>query len=410
MKRRRLNKKRVAIAAFIPIFLLSLIIVGCNKNNIDDRKCMISLSNQTKEEVERFCEENNLVLSILYEYSSIKKDLVISQSIEEDTKINEGDELVVTLSLGLDYEKLKVNELGNVPIMMYHGIHNVVDNEYIGGNVDKDGYQRTAQAFREDLEFYYSSGYRMIRLDDYVNGIIDVEAGFSPLILTFDDGLVNNIKVLGLDENGEIIIDPNSAVGILEEYKKKYPDFNVTATFFVNAGLFRQSEYNEKILNWLVDNGYDIGNHSYSHADFTTISYEKSVQEIGGMYNILDKYIPGRYVKIVALPFGSPYSTTHDNFKAILNGNYNNKYYETISALRVGWEADYSPFSNSFNKNFLKRIRAYDNNGKEFDIEMNFKILENNRYISDGDKNTIAIPESKLSKLNNVYNLDVITY
>ena len=38
---------------------------------------------------------------------------------------------------------------------------------------------------------------------------------------------------------------------------------------------------------------------------------------------------------------------------------------------------------------FLKRIRAYDNNGKEFDIEMNFKILENKKYISDGDKDTI---------------------
>ena len=59
---------------------------------------------------------------------------------------------------------------------------------------------------------------------------------------------------------------------------------------------------------------------------------------------------------------------------------------------------------------FLKRIRAYDNNGKEFDIEMSFDILKNTRYVSDGDKNTIVIPESKLSKLNNIYNLEVITY
>lgn len=71
----------------------------------------------------------------------------------------------------------------------------------------------------------------MIRLNDYINGIVDVELGKSPIVLTFDDGLENNIKVTGLDSDGNIIIDPNSAVGILEEFKKKYPDFNVTATF-----------------------------------------------------------------------------------------------------------------------------------------------------------------------------------
>ena len=122
-----------------------------------------------------------------------------------------------------DYIENNVNELGEVPIMMYHGIHNKKnsDTDYTGGNVDKDGYQRTAEAFRSDLDFYYENGYRMVRLTDYVDGNIDVELGKSPIVLTFDDGLENNIKVTGLDEKGNIIIDPNSAVGVLEEYKKK---------------------------------------------------------------------------------------------------------------------------------------------------------------------------------------------
>ena len=51
------------------------------------------------------------------------------------------------------------NELGRVPIMMYHGIENIKssDTGFVGGNVDKDGYFRTAEAFREDLEFFYNS-------------------------------------------------------------------------------------------------------------------------------------------------------------------------------------------------------------------------------------------------------------
>ena len=311
-----------------------------------------------------------------------------------------------------DYLSNNVNELGEVPIMMYHGIHNKKNSEteYTGGNVDKDGYQRTTEAFINDLEFYYNEGYRMIRLNDYVDGNIDVELGKSPIILTFDDGLSNNIKVTGLDDKGNIIIDPNSAVGILESFKKKYPDYNVTATFFVNGGLFNQKEYDEKILNWLVDNGYDVGNHTYSHVNFSNATASESEEEVGSIYSILDNIIPNKYVNIVALPFGSPYNFNHENMPHIFESNYEGKTYTTKSALRVGWKAESSPFSVDFEPKFLKRIRAYDNNGVEFDIEMNFKLLENTRYISDGDKDIVVIPESEKSALNNNIKKEIKTY
>lgn len=404
---KKINK---ALIVLIVLVILIFIAIYFLIPKTDSKNLMIDLVGKTKEEAITFANEHNLNLEFKEESNSYEKDKIFKQSIEVNSEINENDNLIIYISKGINYEELKVDESGNVPIMMYHGIHNITDNEYTGGNVDKDGYQRTTEAFIKDLEFYYNSGYRMIRLEDYVNGIIDVEAGYSPIILTFDDGLSNNLKVTGLDSDGNIIIDPNCAVGVLESFKQKYPDYNVTATFFINGGLFNQSEYNEKILNWLIDNGYDIGNHTYSHVDFTTVSKDKSVQEVGSMYNLLDKYIPGKYVNIVALPFGSPYDKDHENFNSILSGVYNDKEYNTIATLRVGWEADYSPFSKSFDKTFLKRIRAYDNNGKEFDIEMNFDILENNRYISDGDKNTITIPKDKEDKINNLYNLNVKTY
>ena len=330
----------------------------------------------------------------------------ISNIVTSDTK-EEVKELTEE-----DYIKNNVNELGEVPIMMYHGIHNKKNSEtsYTGGNVDKDGYQRTSEAFRNDLEFYYENGYRMIKLTDYVDGNIDVEIGKSPIILTFDDGLENNIKVTGLDSSGNIIIDPNSAVGILEEFKKKYPDYNVTATFFVNGGLFQQPDYNEKILKWLVENGYDIGNHTYSHVDFKKVDSDKTQKEVGSVYELLDSIIKDKYVNIIALPFGSPYSIDHDNMKYIFNTEYNGNTYETKSALRVGWKAESSPFSLDFNPKFLKRIRAYDNEGVEFDIEMNFKLLENSRYISDGDKDSIVIKLSDEENVGNTYNKKLKTY
>ena len=409
---RKININRVLLALIvlvIVVFLLIYLLVPREESS-EEVNLMVDLTGKTVEEAKAFADKYKLNLIIEEQNDTTEKDKIFEQSINVNSEIKENDTLIIYVSLGINYEELKVNELGDVPIMMYHGIHNITDNEYTGGNVDKDGYQRTKEAFIEDLEFYYNSGYRMIRLQDYVNGIIDVEAGLSPIILTFDDGLENNIKVTGLDENGNIIIDPNSAVGVLEDFKKKYPDFNVTATFFVNGGLFQQSEYNEKILNWLVDNGYDIGNHSYSHADFTTISKEKSIQEIGSVYNLLDKYIQGKYVNIVALPFGSPYDKDHSNFEAILNGIYNGNEYKTESTLRVGWMPETSPFNLNFDKTFLKRIRAWDDNGNDWDIKKSFEYLQDTRYISDGDKNTITVPHDRVEKVKNNKNLKVNTY
>lgn len=419
MKKRRLRYDRI----FILIGLILLIIVIClllfrndsNKASSKEVKMPLVVSKNISS-IDDLVKNSELILEKVYEYSDeFEKDFIISQSITEGETVNKGDKLVVTISLGkLDKEKLaqdNINELGRVPVMMYHGIVNKKSSEtsYTGGNVDKDGYNRTVEAFKEDLEFYYQNGYRMIRAIDYVNGIIDVPYGKSPIVLTFDDGNTNNIKVNGVTLDGEIIIDENSAVGVLESFKKKYPDFNVTATFFVNGSLFQQSEYNEKILKWLVENGYDIGNHTKTHVNFSDVSTNESEEEVGFVYNKLDAIIPDKYVKLVALPFGSPYKKTHANFSHIINSNYNGINYETVSTFRVGWMPDYSPFSKDFDKEFIMRVRAYDNNGVDFDIDASFRILEKNRYVSDGNVDTIVIKESDASYLNDT-NLKVISY
>ena len=401
-------KKKILV-----LFLLIFMCSSCKEKEL----IMPNFYDKNINEVIEFCENNNLSYEIKeVNDDEIIKDNIIWQNIEENEKLEESSIIIVTKSLGKDmikeYIKYNVDESGNVPIMMYHGISNLKDSDtgYTGGNVDKDGYTRTTESFRRDLDFYYQNNYRMIRLDDYIHGIIDVELGKSPIILTFDDGNSNNMKVLGKDDKGNLIIDPNSAVGILEEYKKKYPDFNITATFFINSSLFNQPDYNEDILNWLIDNGYDIGNHTINHPDFTKLNEDQAVIEVGKMYKILNDYLGERYVNIVALPFGSPYDSDHKTFPAILEGNYEGFEYITESTLRVGWEADYSPFNINFNPQFLKRIRAYDNNGVEFDIKMNFDILKNNRYISDGDASTIVVPNNRKDKISDRYDKEIIYY
>ena len=410
-KKKKLKYGRILLLLVIIIFIVVVFLlckvrfVKKSSKEVSNEIRLLSFVDKSIDDLEKYAKDNELVLEKEYKYSyDVKEGNVISQSVDEGTILKKKDIIKVVISKGEVptslYNDNKVDELGSVPIMMYHGIHDMSnkDTNYIGGNVDKDGYNRTAEAFRGDLEFYYQNDYRMMRLIDYVEGNIDIELGKSPIILTFDDGKENNFKVLG-EENGELKIDPNCAVGVLEEFKKKYPDYNVTATFFVNSGIFQQEEYDTKILKWLVSHGYDVGNHTMTHPDFTKIDTSRTLKEVGGLYKILESIIPDKYVPIIAMPFGSPYKKSHPNFNIMMRGSYEGLNYETKSMLRVGWEGEVSPFDKEFDPTFLKRIRAYDNNGKDFDIEMNFNILKNTRYISDGDKDTVVVPERKKGNL-----------
>ena len=203
MKKRKIKKNVLRNLIVLLIIYIGIMLVVINKKDVpkDEPLYMISLIGKNEEEVKDYAAKNKLRLNINYVYSDSNKG-VSEQDIKEGTEIKANDTLNVTINKYIDKEKLKkddINELGRIPVMMYHHIVNIDDNEYTGGNVDPDGYNRTSNAFRKDLEFYYQNGYRMIRLIDYVNGKIDVEYGKSPIVLTFDDGNADNIKVTGLD-------------------------------------------------------------------------------------------------------------------------------------------------------------------------------------------------------------------
>lgn len=78
----------------------------------------------TLEEVLKYANENKITINKTFSNDdTILKNYVISQSVLPNTKLTEGQVVDIVVSIGPDYAKYKVDELGFVPIMMYHGIH-----------------------------------------------------------------------------------------------------------------------------------------------------------------------------------------------------------------------------------------------------------------------------------------------
>lgn len=305
-----------------------------------------------------------------------------TDNLNEDKELSD-EEIIASIDLSLN-----PNELGEIMILMYHGI-----------GPEESVWQRTPDNFRKDLEYMYQNGYRMISLNDYAKGEIKTEAGYTPIILTFDDGRQNNFSYI--EENGKIVIDPDCAIGILEEFKNKYPDFNVTASFFLGTNLFGQKEYAEKKLNWLIENGYDLGNHTYSHNEMAELNSDEIIIEIGTVNNIIKQYLPDYAVETLALPHGS---NPKDEFiESVLEGEYEGNKYRTLAVLDVGWRPAYSPFDILTNFSNLYRVTASEINVDNCGINDYFKQYEENkreRFISDGNPDVVTIPKRHVDYLN----------
>jgi len=309
-----------------------------------------------------------------------------SPDIIYDNQENPQNSVEVVEDIDLE---LNPNELGRVMVLMLHSIG------------DEDGvWEISADSFRKDLEYLHNNDYYLVSLKDFVEGNMDVPAGKTPVVLTFDDGLNNNFNIL--EEDGELKIDPNCAVGIMENFKKENPDFNSTATFYIyGTNPFRQPEYIEYKLNFLIENGYDVGNHTYNHADLSDISNkDEIVYQIGKQVELINEYIPDYKVDTFSIPFGLRPDEKLEDF--MMEGNYEGTEYKNIAALDVGSHPSYSWVDNRFDTYRIPRIRV--SSTEEFqESEDWYEYFENNhdkRYISDGIKDIITVPKDMEEFIN----------
>ncbi|OFW60347.1 MAG: hypothetical protein A2W01_00570 [Candidatus Solincola sediminis] len=287
-----------------------------------------------------------------------------------------------------ELNNLKINELGAVMVLEYHRIG------------EEGRWTRSPENFRSDLDLLYNEDYRAMRLADYVNNKINVEGGCTPVLFTFDDADSSQFRYI--EQDGQPVIDPRCAVGVMEDFKKTHPDFNMTATFYVLPSLFGQDEYIEKKLHFLVDNGYDIGNHTVNHPSLSGLSDSKVVEELAGNVGIVQKYLPNYQEQSLALPNGE-----EPKNKALLReGSANGVQYNLIASLLVGANPSPAPCDASFDPMRMPRIQALDpslDTGNSGTYAWLNYFIENpeRRYRSDGDAKLVTIPKHMAGRVDN---------
>jgi hypothetical protein len=282
-------------------------------------------------------------------------------------------------------EESEPNELGKVLILEYHLIQ-----------PGSGQWVRTAQDFRRDLDLLYRTGYRSVALSDYVRGNIDIPAGTHPVIFTFDDSSPGQFRYF--IQNGRKEIDPDCAVAMLMEFKKRHPDFGMHATFFVLPGakephkLFGQPEFESEKLKELAALGFEIGNHTLWHANLRKYDATVVRKQLALAVQAIQAAVPGYKVHYLALPFGM-YPTDPD---LAVSGSYNEISYHNDAILKVSGGPAPSPFSIHCDFLHLPRVQVTGNDLQR--IVSYFEKHPAELFVSDGKADTVTFPAGMKSE------------
>lgn len=287
--------------------------------------------------------------------------------------------------------QLPPNELGRIMVLEYHRIG------------DKEGeFVRSLAHFRQDLATLYEHGYRPVTMRDVLAGNIDIPAGTTPVVFTFDDSTLGQFYYL---PNGSI--DPNTMVGSWAAFKQKNPAWSGGAVWCIlpaaahPSNFFGETADREtpraqreatirKKMEYLVQNDHEICNHTYYHARLDKAKDDQQVQDwIGLGQDSIKAYLPADY-KIVT--FALPLGMWPKNKALAWSGRTSRgTTYQNGAILEVAGGPNVSPFDTRFNPRSVNRFIVAPGA-----LERQIAHWEKNpaeRYVSDGDPNTIAVPQ-----------------
>jgi hypothetical protein len=292
-----------------------------------------------------------------------------------------------------------INEMGRIPILEYHLIQ-----------PGESRWGRSVENFRLDLETLYADGFCPISVREFIDGRIEAPAGKKPILFTFDDSSPGQMRYLS--DPGGPRIDPECAVGILQSFHQKHPDFPLKGIFFVLPEakqphkLFGQPEFEAKKLNELVRLGFELGNHTLWHADLAKYPGPVVQKQLALAQVSVEQRVPGYKFLALSLPMGDwpqePALAVQGSYKGI-------EYHHKAVFLVTGGPAP-SPFDVNCRFTHLPRIQVTGNELKHW--LKYFELHPDQVFVSDGDSKRVTLPKELLPRLarTRFSNLQVTTY
>lgn len=172
---------------------------------------------------------------------------------------------------------LKGEKIVDVPILMYHAIGEPIDNSRIN-----DALAVRVNDFKDQMQFLKNNGFTTIDFADLYNILNSQKPPKNPILLTFDDGYLNNYQ---------------DAYPILKKYGFK-------GTFFIITNFVGSPVY----MNWdqikeMAFNDMDIESHTLSHPNLTILSFDQLNSELQGSKKTIEEKLDKR-VFVICYPSG----------------------------------------------------------------------------------------------------------
>lgn len=176
-----------------------------------------------------------------------------------------------------------------VPVLMYHSIACEEGNPV----------RVPEEKFKEQMKYLKDNGYTTLTLSELYDYLMkDTPIPEKSLVLTFDDGYVDNYK---------------SAYPILKEYGFKGTVFVITSLIDKDDSYLTSEQIKE-----MQENGMDIESHTVNHEHLKDLNYEEQLSTLKDSKEFLENIL-NKEVRYIAYPYGE---YNEDTLKAVKDAGY----------------------------------------------------------------------------------------